>query len=213
MDRRERLDSLQEMLIAAMAGNQSNIWTALPGIIQGFDRDAMTCTVQPSIRARITQPAADTYTSPTMIPDASGLFIWDQLPLLLDCPVVFPGGGGVTLTFPLAVGDECLVVFSSRCIDAWWQNGGIQNTTAVRMHDLSDGFVLPGVRSQPRRFTVSDSATEIRSDDGATAISINAQTSTIAFTCASLTHNGVNIGATHVHGGVSTGTSNTEGPE
>ena len=182
MDRRERIDDLNVMLLAALQGERADIWTAIPGIVQKFDPVAMTCEVQPSIRFRINPPALNTYTSPTMTLDPSGQFAWDKMPVLLDCPVVFPGGGGVTLTFPIAVGDEVLMVFASRCIDAWWQQGGIQNQNAVRMHDLSDGFVIPQVRSQKRRFTVSTSAAQLRSDDGSVVIELHASAKTLHLT-------------------------------
>lgn len=179
MDRQERIESLTEMLIVAMQGQQADMWTALPGIVQSFDNVAMTCVVQPTIRFKILDPALRTYTSPTMLKDSAGNWAWDQMPLLLDCPVVFPGGGGVTLTFPIAKGDEVLVVFASRCIDAWWQQGGIQNQNAVRMNDLSDGFVIPQVRSQPRRLTVSTSSAQLRSDDGSVLVELNATAKTL----------------------------------
>lgn len=163
-----------------MQGWQSDIWTALPGIVQSFDNAALTCVVQPAIRFKITDPALRTYSSPTMSMDPSGQYAWDQMPLLLDCPVVFPGGGGVTLTFPIRAGDEVLVILASRCIDAWWAQGGIQNQAMMRMHDLSDGFVLPAVRSQPNKFTASTSNAQLRTDDGTVSVSLNPTTHAIA---------------------------------
>lgn len=155
----ERLNDFQEALLAALGGFEARVWTALPGLVNSFDATAMTCTVQPTIMGSYR--------------DAAGTLQNVTMPLLLDCPVVFPGGGGVTLTFPLAAGDEVLVVFSSRCIDAWWQSGGVQPQAEFRMHDLSDGFVIAGVRSQPRRLTVSTSAAQLRTDSGNTLIEIN----------------------------------------
>jgi hypothetical protein len=84
--------------------------TALPGVVAGFDPVAMTVSVQPAIKGRVTSPDGSTRSV--------------ALPLLVDVPVFFPRGGGFTLTFPVKSGDECLVVFSSRCMDAWWQSGG-----------------------------------------------------------------------------------------
>ena len=88
--------------------------------------------------------------------------------------VVFPGGGGFALTFPVAAGDECLVVFASRCIDAWWQSGGVGEPMEPRMHDLSDGFALVGVRSQPHRLSpaVHTGNTQLRADDGSAYVEI-----------------------------------------
>lgn len=159
IDRRERIADPEEILRIAMDGAQSKLWTALPGIIFSFDSDAMTCKVKPSIAAYVT--------------DETGNTSEESLPVLNDCPVVFPGGGGATLTFPIKPGDECLVVFASRCIDSWWQLGGVRGQAEIRMHDLSDGFVLPGVRSQPRKFSVSTTAAQLRSDDGAAYVEIN----------------------------------------
>lgn len=136
----------------AMDASQSSLWTTLPAIVVGFDAQAMTCQVKPAIR--LLQRTVE------------GTLQWMELPVLLDCPVVFPSGGGFTLTFPLQPGDECLVSFSSRCIDGWWQLGGVQNQPDLRMHDLSDGFVIPGPKSQANAFPVSTSAAQLRSNDG-----------------------------------------------
>lgn len=157
-----------EWLSIALGSLQSKLWTAMPGIIQSFDAAAMTCVVQPAIQA--------------LVRDESGALTTANLPLLLDCPVQFPAGGGCTLTFPVATGDECLVVFASRCIDAWWQSGGIQAQAELRMHDLSDGFALLGFRSQPRVIgAVSTNAAQLRSDDGETFVEV-APGGTVAIT-------------------------------
>jgi hypothetical protein len=81
---------------------------------------------------------------------------------------MFPGGGNFTLTFPLIANDEGLLVFSARCIDSWWQSGGIQTQAELRMHDLSDGFFIPtGGMSQPNiPGNINATATELRTKDG-----------------------------------------------
>lgn len=160
MDRRERVDDPEVALREAFDGLRAGIWTALPGIIQSFNASAMTCEVQPTIKVPVRQ--------------IDGTTVTVALPLLVDCPVQFPSGGNCSLTFPVAPGDECLVVFASRCIDSWWQSGGVQEQAEVRMHDLSDGFVLLGFRSKPRALAnVSTSATQLRSEDGSTYIEMN----------------------------------------
>lgn len=160
MDRRERVEDFLEALRAAMDGRLAEAWTALPGIVQDFHAQAMTVSVQPAIRGRLR--------------DEHGRVRSADLPLLVDVPVVFPAGGGFTLTFPVKQGDECLVVFSSRCIDAWWQSGGVGEPLEPRMHDLSDGFALVGPRSQARVLdpAVDPEAVQLRSDDGRTSLTI-----------------------------------------
>ena len=163
MDRRERLDDPVEAQRAALDGRQAEIWTALPGIFQSFDPEALTAAVQPAIRGEVT--------------GETGAARAVDMPLLVDVPVVFPHGGGYSLTFPIRQGDECLVVFASRCMDAWWQSGGVQSPAEGRMHDLSDGFAIPGPWSQVTKIgSVSASAVQLRSDDGASYVEIEGQT-------------------------------------
>lgn len=142
---------------------RTGLWTAMPGIIQSFQSAAdrpPTCTVQPALKM--------------LVRGLDGATTSVVLPLLVDCPVQFPSGGNCTLTFPVTQGDECLVVFASRCIDSWWQSGGVQEQAELRMHDLSDGFALLGFRSKPRALAgVSGTSTQLRSDDGETYIDLN----------------------------------------
>jgi hypothetical protein len=156
----ERVNDSQEALRLVLDGHQAQVWTALPAIIESFNPGAVTCVAQPAIKAQVRAPDGSTQ--------------WVALPLLLDCPVVFPRGGGCTLTFPVAAGDECLVIFSSRCIDAWWTAGGIQVQSELRMHDLSDGFALPGPFSQATKISgISTSKAQLRSNDGSTFVELD----------------------------------------
>lgn len=160
MDRRERINDPVTSLQAALQGWQAGMWTALPGIVQSFDPARVTAVVQPAIQAQVR--------------DTKGIWKSVNLPLLLDCPVLFPRGGSFMLTMPVVEGDEGLVVFSSRCIDAVWQSGGVQPQAELRMHDLSDGFFLPGGYSQPRKpgAPVSTTAAQLRTLDGGTLIEL-----------------------------------------
>ncbi|MCZ9585010.1 Gp138 family membrane-puncturing spike protein [Klebsiella pneumoniae] len=134
---------------------------SMPGIIQSFDPDAVTAVVQPAIKG--TEQ------------DESGAELSVNLPLLVDVPVVFPRGGGCTLTFPVKAGDECLVIFADRCIDFWWQSGGIQEPVDERMHDLSDAFCIVGPQSQAKKIGgISTTAAQLRTDDGSAFIEVAA---------------------------------------
>lgn len=144
----------------AMAGLQSRVWTALPGVVVSFDASTCTAVIQPAIGG--IQYDADN--TPQAI----------SLPLLPDVPVVFQRGGGCSLTFPVKPGDEALVVFSSRPIDAWWQSGGVQRPVNARMHDLSDAFALIGPMSKPNVIGgISTSQVQLRTDDGQTRVAID----------------------------------------
>lgn len=148
----ERYRDGEQAVREALDGRQASIWTALPGHVLSFNPGAVTVTVQPGIKGRLTAP------------DGSSQFV--DLPVLVDVPVCFPRGGGYTLTFPIRPGDECLVVFASRGIDAWWQSGGSQQPWGRRQHDLSDGFAIIGPMSQAAKIGgISTNTTQLRSDD------------------------------------------------
>lgn len=101
------LTTIRDAINAALSG----LWVSIPCIVENSDPEAVTVTAQPTIQLQVGQP--------------DGSIILVDLPLLQDVPVMFPRGGGCTMTFPIKPGDECLVVFASRCIDGWWQSGGI----------------------------------------------------------------------------------------
>lgn len=164
MDQKERSADTTAALKTALSGWQRGMWTAMPGIILDFNPADCTATVQVAITAVVLKQdpktGKQTPTNTTITP-------------LPKVPVIFPGGGGFSLTFPIAEGDEVLVVFASRCIDAWWQSGGVQNQIEQRAHDLSDGIAIAGLRSVPRvPASISGTTTQLRSDDGLTYVEL-----------------------------------------
>ena len=206
-----RSGDLAETFKSERDTTKNQIRVALPGIVQSFDPDAVTAVVQPAIRSVET--------------DNDGNRITKNYPLLVDVPVVFPRGGGCTLTFPVKAGDECLVIFADRCIDFWWQNGGVQEPVDDRVHDLSDAFCIVGPQSQAQKISgISTSAVELRSDDGGTKLSLIPSSGAIAGTApGGFNLNGLKIlpdgrlqlvdGSIvdkHTHGGVESGGSNTK---
>lgn len=174
MDRRERAGSPTTAMLAAFEGWQAGIWTTLVGVLVPRDGEPTFSTEHRTVRVQpITQVRAQN-------PDGS--FDWLTMPVLPDVPVIFPSGGGCTLTFPLKDGDEVVVLIASRCIDAWWQNGGkTQGGTPTpqvqmefRMHDLSDGFCLAGVNSVPFVIpAISTTTAQFRNDAGDTYVEID----------------------------------------
>lgn len=194
---KQRINDQQEGLRTAFEGMQSHIWTALPAIIVKVDYTKQTLTAQPAINGSMT--------------DEKGNKQDIKMPLLVDVPFQCYGGSGFVVTMPNLEGSECLIVFSSRCIDGWWLNGGTQSQVDERMHDLSDGMAIIGFNSQKRLIpNYNQESLEIRTFDGSCKISMgNGNVDIISDT---LTHNGVNIGSTHIHGGVQSGGSNTAVP-
>ena len=107
------------------------IHTSCPAIVQAFDPVARTISAQPV----------------TQVLTANGFV---NMPLLVDVPIQFLGGGGFFLEFPIAVGDEVLVCFSESCIDRWWTQGLLAPPDDYRFHDLSDGMAIAGFDSRTK---------------------------------------------------------------
>jgi len=155
----QRTENKEEFYRIMADKSKFEIRVAVPGIVQSFNANEQTVTVQPAIRERVRSQ--------------SGAMKYVALPLLLDVPVVFPRAGGYVLTMPVAPGDECLVIFGDSCMDAWWSSGGVQNPIEKRRHDLSDGYAIMGTWSQPRKISnYSTNSAQLRTEDGTTHIGI-----------------------------------------
>lgn len=209
--RDQLLNDSEEAFRLAFDGRQAQMWTAMPGIIESVDLAKMICSVQLSIQGTIE--------------NEQGQISTVNYPLLTHVPLVFPNGGGFVLTFPIAQGDECLIVFASRCIDAWWQSGGNTNRPMeARMHDLSDGFCIPGPRSQPNVVSsINATDVQLRNEAGTSLIGIKANgnieiTGPTVTVTGNLVVSGTVVAGTppislttHTHSGVTSG-SDPSGP-
>lgn len=199
----------EEAHAAQIEGRLKNLHTCMPGIIVSFNPTKQTAVVQPAIKRIFVEQGAV------------------NLPVCTDVPVMFPGGKGYFVTFPVEPGAECLLLFSERAIDFWFQAGNTQQPAEDRMHDLSDGIAIVGLRSQPNSISAfNNNALEIRSSDGTKLIQLSATgilikgnvtvqgnlTSTGTITGNTVvTNSGIGLG-THKHTGVQTGSGTSGGP-
>ncbi len=149
LDRDEQITgSLDTAFAAQLETRLKDLHTCLPGIIAAFDPDKQTASVQPAVQRVFTEKGSV------------------NLPLCVDVPVQFPGGGDFFLTFPVKPGDECILWFSERAIDYWYAQGQTQPPAEYRLHDFSDGLAMVGLNSQPKNIPAFNSAdVELRSRD------------------------------------------------
>lgn len=240
MDRLERTPDLWQLLRTAFDSMASRLWVALPARVEAVTNNGNTLEAQPAINDKVRQ--------------IDGTYKSIQLPKLVDVPICWQGGGGATWTFPIQPGDECLVIFASRCIDQWWYSGfspptgqtgadgkpvnTLNDPLSFRMHDLSDGFAIVGVKSKKRAFTSFDASTaRLRTDDDSCYLEFDPVGKKLnGVFSGGITLNGCTIDSsgninspatmtattdvvgggkhlkTHVHSGVTTGGSNTGPP-
>ena len=99
---------------------------AVPGIVESFD---------PRTRRAVVRGALNVVTT-------NGTEL--QRASLVNVPVVWPSGGGYTLSFQLAVGDPVLLVYSMRGLDQWKQTHAEATPDEGVFFDESDAIAIPG---------------------------------------------------------------------
>lgn len=130
-----RSASLIEVLDVAMASGAASHHTQLPARVEEYNPERQVVRVQPMVGHIRT--------------DSDGIEHEVLYPPIVEVPVAWPGAGGARLTFPLAAGDQGMLVFSDRSLDEWKVNRGTQPVVPKdpRNHALQDAVFLPGLRS------------------------------------------------------------------
>lgn len=126
-----KFTSPSEMVRGAFVEFMKDVGTSIPAYVIAFNPENQTAQIQIAV-VRI---------------DINGKEY--NLPPVIECPVYFAGGSGFFIEHEIQPNDECLAVFSQRCIDGWFTTGGIGQQPIVRFHDINDCCVFMGVRSEP----------------------------------------------------------------
>jgi len=119
--------TLTQAINAAIEYALKQIHVCLPGRIEEYDFTEQKASVTPLLSIA--------YDDGTTV----------DMPIVQNVPVVFPAGGGASITFPLRQGDGVLLVFSERSIDQWLSLGGVVVPDDPRTFDLSDAIAIPGL--------------------------------------------------------------------
>ena len=125
------IDTLMIAIDQAMA----NMHTATIAKVTGVNEKTINC-----------QPVTSRVVNGESIP----------LPEFIDVPPLFMQGGGSYTAHPIAVGDYCLLIFTERCFDRWYNGQDFQPPLEMRMHDYSDGIALVGINPVTEAITIPD---------------------------------------------------------
>lgn len=145
---------VSEIVRAALETGMAELRVAMPGVIQSFDSKMQWADVQPCLSDTVVQDGEETtYT----------------LPVVSNVPVQFPGGGGLSITFPVRKGDPCFLIFCDRSLDSWLDTGKVGAPIPLHHHQLTDAVCVLGVRSRADALRVFDtSRVTIGKDSGTT---------------------------------------------
>lgn len=144
---RESLTRLLETLATETLKN--SVRTALPANIVSFDPETQLASVQIAINRVTLKGEAK------------------KDPVIKNCPVCVYGAAGGLVEVKIEEGDECLIMFSMRCLDNWRNEGGIARPAKFSIMPEKDAFVLLAPHSKPNAIEgYSNDGIKIRSLDG-----------------------------------------------
>jgi len=161
-DKTPGLSTLASNIKQGVESRLKDLHTSMPGIIESFDAETQLASIQPAIRRIFVTRDGDTE-----------ILTPSDLPILINVPIIFPRGGGFSLTFPVKKGDECLLNFCERSIDNWHETGKVKKPGARRFHSLSDATAFVGLSSIPNKIPNYDpDNVELKKDDGSVSIKL-----------------------------------------
>lgn len=161
-DRSPNLSTLASTIKQGIDARLKDLHTAMPGIVETFDAEKQLATIQPAIRRIFVTRDGE-----------KEILVPFDLPILINVPVIFPRGGGFSLTFPVKKGDECLLTFCERSIDNWHETGKVKVPGAKRFHSLSDATAFVGLSSIPNKVPNYDTTNvQLKKDDGSSVITL-----------------------------------------
>jgi hypothetical protein len=128
--------TLSEVLTDYVAQGLGDLLIALPGTVVIYDPATRQATVKVSVQLKSQDPNAETEDAFRDLPQIGGV------------PVVFPGGGGYSVLFPITPGDNVLLIVCSSAIEEWLSLGTTLQSSN-RRHSLSDCVAIPGLLNGP----------------------------------------------------------------
>lgn len=155
-----RSPTMAEVLRLAVEYHIRDLWTALPGKIDKFDASNQMADVKPLVQ--------------NLTATEGGEELAEPLPIIPNVPVWWPRSGGFYTTFPVKVGDPCLLIFCSRSIDKYLEGDGEdQDPGDFRTHDLTDAIALMGFSTKSQAITDYDEDAAVLGLEGGTRLRVS----------------------------------------
>ena len=130
---------------------RKEIYTIMPGIVESYDQETKRAIIQPGLQNRHTDGRLD-----------------DRAPLV-NCPVVWPSGGGATLIFPLQQGDPVVLWFSMRGLTSFKDTFKNSAPDRGRFFAKSDAIAYAGFGGL-NITPASDNGPSLQTEDGTMSI-------------------------------------------
>lgn len=139
-----------EILRIALLKGACDIRVSLPGRVV---RVKSTGRVDVKIQLKVGRPVQDERLQ------------FDEMPELMDVPVVWPSTQAAAIVMRLQVGDPGLIVFADHALGAWLTAGDVVSPAVHEVHGLSGPTFYPGLwpgDEGPEHLTDVDARLEVR---------------------------------------------------
>lgn len=135
--------TLAEVIRRSIDARLLDLRVCLPAVVTSYDASKQMVSVQPLLKQ--------------VYEDEEGARQVESLPIVNGVPVVFPGGGGFRLTFPIVDGQTLvgasvppattgILVFTDRSLDRWLSGSGAEVDPEIdHDHHLADAVFIPGL--------------------------------------------------------------------
>ncbi len=144
---------IADIVMGAIDVHMEGVYTCLIAQVTAYDSSKLTVDCQPLTKqGYINEVGARAATA---------------LPIIPSVPLMFPGAGGMRITFPVQVGDRVLLCFSMHSIDRLLASDGsrVVDPGDDRRHDLSGAVAIPGFQTLRSASPANADAMVIEGDD------------------------------------------------
>ena len=126
MNRDTDYANMAQAIRFAIRQSLKDMYTCMPGIVESYDAETQRAVVKGALNIVTTKKEEI------------------EREAIHNVPVMFPSGGGFTMTFPLERGDPVLLVYSQRGLANWKKTLGVVAPDTIGFFSEKDAFAIPG---------------------------------------------------------------------
>ena len=118
--------NLAQAIRFAIRQSLKDLYTCMPGIVESYDAETRRAVVKGALKVVTTNKEEI------------------EREAIHNVQVMFPSGGGFTMTFPLERGDPVLLLYSQRGLTNWKKTLGVAAPDTIGFFSEKDAFAIPG---------------------------------------------------------------------
>ena len=126
MNRDTDYANMAQSIRFAIRQSLKDMYTCMPGIVESYDAETRRAVVKGALNIVTTKKEEI------------------EREAIHNVQVMFPSGGGFTMTFPLERGDPVLLLYSQRGLANWKKTLGVAAPDTIGFFSEKDAFAIPG---------------------------------------------------------------------